>query len=1222
MTKTYSYDEALEASTNYFNGSSLPAKVFVDKYALRDTSNNLLESLPSDMHKRLAKELARIEAGKFSQPLSYETIYSYLDNFKKLIPQGSILYGMGNYSQYVTLSNCYVLDEMLDSYGGIHYADEQISQISKRRGGCGTSLDHLRPEGMITKNSSRTTTGIIPFAERLSNSIREVGQNGRRGALMLTLNVHHPQILDFARVKLDTTKVTGANLSVMLTNEFLQAVENDAEYEQRWPVGGFTHNTDGTLAPTMSRMVPAREVWNEIIKCAHQMAEPGLLFWDNIISESPADCYCTAGFRTIGTNPCVTKDTWIMTNRGPKQVVDLIGIPFNAEVDGITQQTSINGFFHTGFKDIWELKTSSGFSIKCTSDHKIKKVSKLSRKIKTTEFVELQNLNIGDMINLNNHRASVWYDGLGNREQGWLVGNLLGDGCFTEDTCKLEYWKEEKLPLYQHAVQLIKNNFKCRADIGTATDTSYNVLTLDKKSIKSIELAKYAIGMGLSASKDLSVDIEKTSIEFHKGFLSGWLDADGTIHPDKQKGNYVSLSSSKLDNLKIAQRMFARLGIITTIYEERAEKGLRSLPNGKGGYSDYECEATHDLRISNDNLVQFAALVGFANPIKQDKLMYMISSYQRNYNRERFVDTIKSITYIGKEDVYDCTVPNIHEFDANGISIHNCSELPLSALDSCRLLLMNLMAYVRNPFSSESYFDYKEFYGDAQIAQRLLDDVIDIELEHVDRIINKIKSDPEPEHIKQTELTIWGKVRKSCFNGRRTGLGPTALGDTLAALGIKYGTDESISVVEQIYKTLKFGSYRSSVDMAKELGPFPVWDWELEKDNPFINRIKDEAIVLNGQDLAKDNTSWIDAINGYELWSDIKKYGRRNIANLTTAPAGSMSIMAWAGELGYGYRGFFADIIFGTSSGIEPAFMLDYSRLKKVNPNDEGVRVDFVDANGDSWQKFQIYHPSVQVWMAVTGETDLTKSPWYGACAEDIDWTQRVKLQSAAQKHVDHAISSTINLPEDVSVEKVAEIYEAAWKSGCKGMTVYRKNCRTGVLIENKAEEKEVLPAHRPKQVVCDVHHVTVKSKEYFVLVGLVNDKPYEVFAGRNGFLKKKIKHGTVTRVRKGYYKAEFEDGTELVPLTAASDEHEEAMTRLISTALHQGAEVAAIVNQLEKINGDMYGFTRSIARALKKYIPDGTEVKGEVCPECSATTIIREEGCKKCSSCGFSKCM
>lgn len=844
---THSYEEAIEASTNYFNGSSLPAKVFVDKYALRDKSNNLIELTPTDMHKRLAKELARIEAKKFAKPLSFDTIFSYLDKFHKLIPQGSIQYGMGNYDQFVTLSNCYVLDSMLDSYGGIHYADEQISQISKRRGGCGTSLDHLRPEGMITANSSRTTTGIIPFAERLSNSIREVGQNGRRGALMLTLSVHHPQILDFANVKSDTTKVTGANLSVTLTDEFLNAVQNDEMYEQRWPVDSDT--------PTVSKLVSAKSVWKEIIKCAHQMAEPGLLFWDNILRESPADCYDTCGFRTIGTNPC--------------------------------------------------------------------------------------------------------------------------------------------------------------------------------------------------------------------------------------------------------------------------------------------------------------------------------------------------------------------------------SELPLSALDSCRLLLINLMAYVRHPFSSEAYFDYKEFYDDAQIAQRILDDIIDIELEHIDRIIAKIDSDPEPEHIKQTERHIWTRVRESCFNGRRTGLGPTAVGDALAALGIKYGSDRSISEVDRIYQTLKFGSYRSSVDMAKELGPFPVWSWELEKDNPFINRIKDEHIY-NGNTAIFDSDLIWNSHFGSKLVEDIQKYGRRNIANLTTAPAGSMSMMACVGNKKvYVNRDTTVEVdYFGTSSGIEPVFMLEYTRRKKVNPNDEGVKVDFVDQTGDSWQEFKVYHPALEIWMDVTGESDVTKSPWYGACAEDIDWTQRVKLQAAAQKHVDHAISSTINLPEDVSVEKVAEIYEAAWKSGCKGMTVYRKNCRTGVLIENKAEEKEVLPAHRPKQVVCDVHHVTVKSKEYFVLVGLVNDKPYEVFAGRNGFLKKKIKHGTVTRVRKGYYKAEFEDGTELVPLTAASDEHEEAMTRLISTALHQGAEVAAIVNQLEKINGDMYGFTRSIARALKKYIPDGTEVKGEVCPECSATTIIREEGCKKCSSCGFSKCM
>lgn len=848
MSVTFSYEEALEASLNYFNDSSISASVFLDKYALRNDNGELLEKTPDDMHHRAAREIARIEKKKFKNPLSEEKIYGYLKDFRKIIPQGSVLYGIGNPYQYVTLSNCYVLNPPMDSYAGIHFTDEQITQISKRRGGCGSDISLLRPIGMATKNSSRTTSGIIPFMERLSNTIREVGQNGRRGAKMITIDVHHPQVLDFTRVKLDDTKVTGANLSIKLSDEFLNAVLNNTAYEQRWPV-------DANI-PQYSQMVAAKEVWKEIIRCAWLRAEPGLLFWDKIISESPADCYADFGFKTISTNPC--------------------------------------------------------------------------------------------------------------------------------------------------------------------------------------------------------------------------------------------------------------------------------------------------------------------------------------------------------------------------------SELPLSILDSCRLLLLNLMAYVKHPYDKYSYFDYEEFYKDAQVAQRLLDDIIDLELECIDRIIKKVKSDPEPMDVKIRELNLWKAVKQTCEDGRRTGLGITALGDCLAALGVKYGTDCSIGITEKIYQTLKFASYRSSVDMAKELGPFPVWNWELEKDNPFINRIKDELISLE-QNIHIFDSKLPDLIYGKKLYEDIQKYGRRNIANLTTAPAGSMSIEALLVDTETLTKNNKFDTyeenirVFNTSSGIEPIFLPSYVRRKKINPNDENARTDFIDKSGDHWQEFTVYHSGVEAWMKITGETDITKSPYHGACANDIDWKQRVKLQAAAQKHVDHAISSTINLPNDVTEEKVAEIYETAWKFGCKGITVYRDGCRTGVLVETANKPK--IEA-RPKEVECDVYHITVKGKEYLVLVGILNDKPYEVFACKNGILKKKIKKGKIVRVRKSYYKAVFEDDTEISPLASACDEHEEAYARLMSIALRHGVEVEAIVNQLEKVNGDMYGFTRSLSRALKKYIPDGIEVKGEICEECESNSIVRESGCKTCKNCGWSKCL
>jgi ribonucleoside-diphosphate reductase alpha chain len=811
--KKYTYNEVLEASTEYFNGNDLSGKVFVDKYALRDLKDSdlFLELTPADMHKRIAKEFARIEKKKFGEnAMSYKEVFACLEGFKRIVPQGSPMYGIGN-PRPISLSNCYVLDAPYDSYGGIHLVDQQLTQISKRRGGVGIDLTNLRPAGAVTLNSSRYSTGTVSFAERFSNSIREVGQGGRRGALMLTINVHHPDVLDFAKVKKDMTKVTGANLSIKLTDEFLEAVTNDEDYEVRFPVDA--------KKPKISEMRNAREVWRQIIECAHGMAEPGLLFWDKIITESPADYYKEHGFETICTNPC--------------------------------------------------------------------------------------------------------------------------------------------------------------------------------------------------------------------------------------------------------------------------------------------------------------------------------------------------------------------------------SELPLCSHDSCRLLLLNLLTYVW-------------FYQDAKIAQRFMDNMIDLELEKIDQIIKKIESDPEPENIKQNELNIWNKIRDMCEKGRRTGTGITALGDAIAALNIKYDSKKGIDTCEHIYQSLKFACYESSIDMAEQLGPFKVWNADNEKNCPFFKRFYNETCELNG---AK-------TVSGRSLMRRMKKVGRRNIALLTTAPAGSVSMMTQ------------------TSSGIEPVFLLYYLRKKKGNLNDQDFRSDEVDQNGDHWMHFIQMHPPYRKWLqGHLGKEDITiedaekvsKQPWQGSLAPDLNWKKRSGMQGRVQQHVDHAISSTINLPNNVTVEEVAEIYETAWKEGCKGITVYRDGCRTGVIVAT--DDKDETPEERPKKVQCDVHHITKRGEEYFVLVGLINEKPYEVFAGKNGFMGKKVKEGTIVRARKGVYRAELDDGTEILPQDFCNDE-EEMITRLASSCLQNNVDIHDIVLQLEKSQGDILGFGKSIARALKKYIPDGTEIKGEVCPQCSASdSLIRQEGCATCQNCGFSKC-
>lgn len=858
MNKTFTFDEAIQKSIEYFNGDDLAANVFLNKYALRNNKNELLEDTPEKMHNRIASEFARIEKSKFKTPLTKEEIFSYLDKFKYIVPQGSPMSGIGNTYQIVSLSNCYVVETPEDSIGGILKTDQQLAQISKRRGGVGTSLDKLRPSGTATRNSSRSSTGVPAFMARFSNTIREIGQSGRRGALMETISIHHPDSVkvdetawknptkitlvgdkeknerdietdsrfyneddpDFCSIKLNRKKVTGANISIKLTDEFLNAVKNGTTFEQRFPID----YKERGIKPLVSKQVDARKAWQKIIHCAWQSAEPGLLFWDLITKYNAVDCYKNFGFETESTNPC--------------------------------------------------------------------------------------------------------------------------------------------------------------------------------------------------------------------------------------------------------------------------------------------------------------------------------------------------------------------------------SELPLCVFDSCRLLIQNLYSYVKNPFTKNAEFDYELFFKHAKIAQRLMDDLIDLEIEKIDLIIEKIKADPESDEIKREEMYIWSKIREKCVNGRRTGLGITAEGDMLAAMGIKYGAPCSIEFVSSVHKTQKMASFESSCEMAQEIGAFPLWNWDVEKNAPFLLQIKEE---------------------NKELYNKIKQYGRRNIANLTIAPTGTVSIMTQ------------------TTSGIEPIFSIEpYKRRKKINPNDEQSRVDFVDGTGDKWQEFDVLHPKLQIWMDVTGEKDWKKSPWYGSCAPDIDWKQRVKLQAAAQKHIDHAISSTINLPKDVTEAKVAEIYQTAWEAGCKGMTVYRDGCRSGVLISNKDSSKtaisRTIAPKRPKKLEGKLHFFNFRGHKYFVAVGLMDGVPYEIFTGFNNnkkqdFIPKECKNGSIVKNKRHDYI--FIDGNtneEYQLNNGHADDSADALTRLISCALRHGSDISFIIHQLEKTSGDLTSFSKCLARTLKCYIEDGKEVSGEECPECHSK-LHRENGCIICKNCGHSKC-
>jgi ribonucleoside-diphosphate reductase alpha chain len=832
----YTQEEAYSSSLQYFNGDELAASVFVSKYALRDESGDLLEKTPDDMHHRLAREFARIES-KYPNPLAEEEIYGYLSRWE-IVPQGSPMSAMGNPYKIQSLSNCFVIASPEDSYGGILFADQEQAQIMKRRGGVGFDISTIRPRGMLTANAAGTTDGIGVFMERFSNTCREVAQGGRRGALMLTISVKHPEIETFINIKRDLKKVTGANISIRLSDDFMQAVKDDAEYTLRWPV-------EATVAEAkVTKVVKAKAVWDQIIDAAWASAEPGLLFWDTVKKNTPTEAYASLGYGSVSTNPC--------------------------------------------------------------------------------------------------------------------------------------------------------------------------------------------------------------------------------------------------------------------------------------------------------------------------------------------------------------------------------GEIVLSPYDSCRLLLLNLSKFVTDPFGASPVFDHEKFKAATIVAQRLMDDLVDLELEAVDSIIGKIEADPESKHVKDIELTLWRKIREAASGGRRTGLGVTAMGDTLAFLNVRYGSQESVEKTEEIYRALATAAYRSSVTMASERGAFPVFSHTLEAEHPFVKQV-----------MATDTS----------LFEDYKKHGRRNIALTTTAPAGSVSCLTQ------------------TTSGIEPAFLVSYTRRKKITSTDVTSRVDFVDALGDKWQEYKVYHHGYKKWMEVTGKGDaVEESPYWKATSNDVDWEMSVKLQAAAQKWICHSLSKTCNLPNSASRETVAQVYMAAWESGCKGFTVYRDGCRTGVLVadEPKKTESEVedQPSDiadnhapkRPKELQCDIHRINVKGtagpESYLVLVGKLGEKPYEIFCGLSSHVEvpKKSKTGTLIKNGKkdgvATYNLQipvgdddcllFKDVVELF----ANPNHG-AFTRTLSLALRHGVPVSYVVEQLQKDkHSEMQSFSRVLARVLKGYIPDGTKsASDKKCGNCGVDGLVYKEGCVTCVNCGASKC-
>jgi ribonucleoside-diphosphate reductase alpha chain len=845
--KSYTFDESYKAALEYFNGDELAAKVWVSKYALKDAEGNIYEQSPIDMHWRLANEIGRIEQ-KFANPLSEQKLFDLFDRFKYIVPQGSPMTGIGNNYQIASLSNCFVIgmDGPSDSYGAIMRVDEEQVQLMKRRGGVGHDLSHVRPKGSPVKNSALTSTGLVPFMERYSNSTREVAQDGRRGALMLSVSIKHPDSESFIDAKMTEGKVTGANVSVKIDDDFMRSVIDGKPYEQKYPINSAT--------PSYSKTINAGKLWEKIVHNAWKSAEPGVLFWDTIIRESVPDCYADLGFRTVSTNPC--------------------------------------------------------------------------------------------------------------------------------------------------------------------------------------------------------------------------------------------------------------------------------------------------------------------------------------------------------------------------------GEIPLCPYDSCRLLAINLYSYVIDPFTENARFDFDLFYEHVGYAQRIMDDIIDLESEKIEMILSKIDADPEMEEVKNAEKHLWEKIRTKTLQGRRTGVGITAEGDMLAALGYRYGTEEASDFAEQVQRTLALAAYRSSVNMAKERGAFQIFDATREEKNPFIQRLAEADP---------------------ELYQDMVKYGRRNIACLTVAPTGTTSLMTQS------------------TSGIEPVFLPVYKRRRKVNPNDLQVKVDFVDENGDSWEEYVVYHHKFITWMEVNGysttkkytneEIDdlIAKSPYYKATSNDVDWLQKVKMQGRIQKWVDHSISVTINLPADVSEDLVNKLYIEAWKSGCKGCTVYRDGSRSGVLISNEKKSKKAdsqnedcyeRPAivnTRPRELEADVIKFQNNKEKWIAFIGLLDNRPYEIFTGlvddeEGIMLPKNVTHGSIIKNYdengKKHYDFQFKNKRGYKTTIEGLDEKFNPeywnYAKLFSGVLRYGMpidQVIKLVQGLDLKSETINTWKNGVERALKKYLPNGIEAKGQKCPVCGLEALVYQEGCLKCNNCGASKC-
>lgn len=1241
---------------NYFEGDELAANVFLNKYAQEG------DKTPDDMHKRMAKEFNRIEENYYSiesyakhqngklkllsnygqsrEDLTEDSVYNLFKDFKYIIPQGSIMSQLGSKS-IGSLSNCFVVGQPDDSYGGIFMKDEEMAQLMKRRGGVGIDISKLRPVGTLTSNAAKTSTGAISFMHRFSNTTREVAQNGRRGALMISIDINHPDVMEFIKIKRDLTQVTGANISIKLNKEFMEAVEKDEDYILRFPcthkfsfelskpelpdydnhVKDLDYNelVDVALVENQvifAKKIRAKEYWDEIIKSAHNVAEPGLIFWDNMIEYSPDGVY--EQFRAVTTNPCCFSETCrvdVITDKGIKDIrkvtdKDLVWLQNESKF------VPTKGYTNYGRTHTYKVEFTNGDNFIVTPNHRFGRIlpKRVGTKVNKDNFelVQLSDLKVGDEIRIHNEE-SLSFGNLGTKEEGYLLGWLSGDGCLSYrnegdnfPTMYLDFWEKE----HDIAVKMLEivNQLGFNNILLEFKNNGNDVKRIASSRLTQYFTEKYEANIW-KYKRGRNEFLYSASRDFVKGYLAGYFTADGTIQNVVEQSRYsISLSSIDKDRLYQVQSLLLNFGIKSSIGLSREE----------GEYTNYSYENSQDcyrLTITGiSNIKKFHKHIGFLNSYKQDKLEELYE-LELEYEKSLSFTKIKSIEYHGVEEVGCIEVPNYHYFTANTIISGN-SEIAMQPYDACRLIAVNLFSFVDNPFTKKAIFNFEKFYEVNYEAMRLSDNLIDLELENINRIIKKIESDPEDEGLKLRELKLWSKIKETARSSRRTGLGFTALADTLAALGLKYDSDKALNIIENIMDYKMQSELDCTIDLAILRGTFEGWD--KNKEITLIN-----AHGTTTQDAFEGSDSFYKMViqrfpeQSQRMWL----YGRRNVSWSTVAPTGTVSIMT------------------RTTSGIEPLFLPYYIRRKKVNPG-EDVRVDFVDQNGDSWQEFPVLHPKFKDWynqyyygieelVEVDNATKDTLqrafelSPWYQSTANDIDWSKRVEIQSIIQKYITHSISSTINLPSDVSEKEVSKIYMESWKKGLKGITVYRDGSRSGVLVSETKPKQDRFgyteAPKRPKELEADYYFTTSKGEEFAVIVGLLEDKPYEVFAFKSPLSKEHLK-GTLVKNRRGHYSFISSNYTIENLELSAENADEKLLTRWASLLLRHGANPKFVVEQTEKSEIQVTSFTKVLTRILKKYIPDG-EKSTVSCEECGSENVVFEEGCRSCKSCGHSKC-